>query len=84
MPSLNSIIVEQDGTVQEASIESGSYAYSLQVKQYGGRSYFSLSKFKKWQQDGKYHPDKAVVVRLEDFRDKILPAIAQMFGKQLV
>lgn len=78
------LTIDQDGAVKEQMVEKGNYAFSLRLHVYHGKQWFTLGKWKKWAQDGKYHPDKTIAFNVDEFRDVALPALAAFFDKQLV
>lgn len=65
-------------------VNCGSYAYGVESHYYQGRKYTSISKWRKWGQDGKYHPDTSVVIKESDFVNSVLPALAKLYGKELI
>jgi hypothetical protein len=78
------LIVDNDRDLKTVWLELGSFAIELQLSRYGGRDYLRIGKFRKWNQDGKFHPDHTLSVLDSDMREKILPALAELYGKQLV
>lgn len=70
-------------TAVETEIKAGSYSYLLRRFEYHGRNWLSISRWKKWNQDGEYHPSTGMMIPEELFQADILPALCKLYGTEV-
>ena len=71
-------------TLFEVEIIDGSYRYIVKRVKYHDKHWLCFSRFKKWYQDSQFHPDKGLMLPDQLFESDILPALAKLYGKEVV
>mgnify|MGYP001599217775 CR=1 FL=1 len=70
-------------TLFEVEVRDRSYRYLFKRFKHHDKYWLGMSRFKKWYQDGLFHPDTGLMFPDGLFETEILPALHELYGIKL-
>lgn len=66
---------------QIVEIRGRATAYVVRRFEWQAHKWISIGRWRKWRQDGEFHPDKTIMILSEDFEQLVLPALNKLYEK---